>query len=116
MGSIFGIPFISERDDVIAATLGLLGTRENAFGNTINKAAEKLNLPIRFIVQLEDELFDRESCLALFDRFASSHKSLGANPGLHPQVPSDELDIAFDFLMRQFTGTDARRVTNLISD
>lgn len=116
MGSIFGIPFVAQRDDVIAATLGLLGTRDNGFGNTINAAAEKIDIPIRFIMQLEDELFDRESCLALFDRFATTHKAMGANPGLHPEVPSDEIDAAFDFLMRHITGNDTRKVTNIIAD
>ena len=102
MGSIFGIPFAASRDDMIAATFGLLGIRDNSFGQLIGEAASQIDLPLRFIVQLEDELFDRESCLALFDAFSSEEKSLGANPGLHPDVPAEEYELAFDFLVRQF--------------
>lgn len=116
MGSIFGIPFVAQRDDMIAAALGLLGTKDNTFGQTINAAAQNITIPVRFLVQLEDELFDRESCLALFDQLATTHKAMGANPGLHPEVPSDEVDAAFDFLMRQFKGLRERRVTSIISD
>ena len=49
-------------------------------------------------MQLEDELFSREGYLELFDAFASEDKRIHANPGLHPEVPTEEMRFAFDFM------------------
>ena len=115
MGSIFGIPFAASRDDMVTGIFGLLGIGDNAWGEHIGSAAGKIKFPLRFIVQLEDELFDRESCLRLFDAFGSDYKSIGASPGLHPEVPSDEIDIAFDFLRQHFSGEAVRRIPQFIA-
>jgi len=60
-------------------------------------------------MQLEDELFSRPECLALFDALASSDKRLHANPGLHPEVPVEELHFSLDFLVAHLSGTAAPR-------
>ena len=115
MGSIFGIPFAASRDDMTAGVFGLLGISDSGWDKVIGDAASKINIPLRFIVQLEDELFDRESCLRLFDTFASDYKSIGANSGLHPEVPSDEIDLAFNFLCQHFRGEAVRRIPKFIA-
>ena len=58
-----------------------------------------------FIWQLEDELFTREECLGLFDALASEDKRLHASPGLHPNVPIEELDYSVEFLTSFLDGT-----------
>jgi hypothetical protein len=56
-------------------------------------------------MQLEDELFTREHYLDLFDRLASTDKRIHANPGLHPEVPVEELDFSAGFLQRYLAGS-----------
>ena len=103
MGSIFGIPMLADASKelpVVVATLGLLGSRGigNRLGARLLEDAAKLTCPILFLMQLEDELFSREGYLELFDIFASSDKRIHANPGLHPEVPAEEMRIAFEFM------------------
>jgi pimeloyl-ACP methyl ester carboxylesterase len=102
MGSMFGIPMLAQRDDVIASTLGLLGTEGmvSHLGPTFIAAAEKITHPVFWIMQLEDELFSRNGYLALFDALGSADKRLHANPGLHPDVPTEEVHFAFEFMKR----------------
>ncbi len=114
MGSMFGVPLIASRDDVKVATLGLLGTstgREEMRQRFLRDAA-KITCPLLFLMQLEDELFDRVGYLELFDAFASRDKRLHANPGLHPEIPQEEIDFAFDFLHAHLTGRATRRIVN----
>lgn len=105
MGSIFGIPMLADSArelPVVAATLGLLGSQGigRRLGERVIRDAGKLTFPILFLMQLEDELFSREGYLELFDAFASSDKRIHANPGLHPEVPGEEMRFAFDFILR----------------
>lgn len=109
MGSIFGIPMLANlsRDLAVrAATLGLLGSQGigNRLGVRMLEDAAKLTFPILFLMQLEDELFSREGYLELFDAFASSDKRIHANPGLHPEVPGEEMRFAFDFMLKHLEG------------
>ncbi len=104
MGSIFGIPYLAHRvrngQPVTAATLGLLGTSGAvvALAQRLREAAAMIETPLLFLVQLEDELFPREGCFDLFDSFKSNDKRMHANPGLHPEVPAEEIDFSFSFL------------------
>lgn len=100
MGTMFGIPLIASRTDVSVATLGLFGTQEGAshFNEHMADAA-KIDCPLFFLMQLEDELFTREGYLDVFDTFASKDKRIHANPGLHPEVPGREIDFAYDFMI-----------------
>ena len=102
MGSIFGIPTLARLSETKAAVLGLLGTTRagRPFAERVLRDASEIRCPVLFLMQLEDELFPRDGCLELFDALASTDKRLHANPGLHPQVPGEEIDFAFDFLNR----------------
>ena len=75
----------------------------------ISAAAEGIHVPVLFIMQLEDELFTREQSLALFDALASADKRLHANPGLHPEVPTEELHHSVAFLAAHLHGRAAPR-------
>ncbi len=119
MGSIFGIPLLAHRDDVVVATIGLLGTTGRAVGHlgeAILAAARQVTCPVVFLMQLEDELFPRDGYLDLFDAVASSDKRLHANPGLHPEVPLEELVFAFDFMKGHIDGTATRRIVNPLAE
>ena len=117
MGSIYGVPFVASRADISVAVLGLLGVADTLpHGQTILEAAAKISCPLLFIMQLEDELFDREGYLKLFDQFASVDKRIHANPGLHPEVPLEEVDFAFDFLLQHIQGKQERRIVNPLAE
>ena len=117
MGSIFGIPLIASRTDVTVATLGLFGVQDRfRHEDEFRSAAARITCPLLFLMQLEDELFDREGYLEIFDTFASTDKRLHANPGLHPEVPAEEIDFAFDFLVAHIRGKARRRIVNPLAE
>ncbi len=106
MGTIFGIPFLSTRHDVKVAILGLMGVAADMpHGEEIIAAAQKIKMPVMFLMQLDDEMISRERYLALYDELAASHKRIHANPGLHPEVPEDEIEFATTFLIEGLMGT-----------
>ncbi|MXY56196.1 MAG: hypothetical protein F4Y41_07300, partial [Gammaproteobacteria bacterium] len=100
MGSIFGIPTLAKVPDAKAAVLGLLGTTGagRPFAERVLADAAAIRCPVLFLMQLEDELFPRDGCLELFDALAGEDKRMHANPGLHPEVPGEEIDFSFEFL------------------
>ncbi len=105
MGTIYGAPFVAAEPRVQVAVLGLMGIVGPAhYVPTITEAAAAISCPVLFLMQLEDELFNREQYLALFDALASADKRLHANPGLHPQVPVEELHHSVAFLLRHLRG------------
>jgi dienelactone hydrolase len=106
MGTIFGAPLVAAEPRIKAAVLGLMGVvgpTEN-YRQRIRCAAETITCPVLFLMQLHDELFTREQYLDLFDRLASDDKRMHANPGLHPEVPVEELDFSATFLQRYLAG------------
>jgi len=117
MGSLFGIPFIASRTDVTVAAIGLMGVQPDfPHGETLLENAAQIKCPILFLMQLEDELFNRQGCLDVFDAFASKDKRLHANPGLHPEVPAEEIDFTFEFMLAHINGTQTKKIVNIISN
>jgi hypothetical protein len=117
MGSLFGIPMLATRTDITVATLGLVGVQpEFPHGDEILEAAARINCPILFLMQLEDELFPRDGYLKVFDTFPAVDKRIHANPGLHPEIPAEEIDFAFDFLLTHINGTATRRIVNPLAE
>lgn len=119
MGTIYGAPFVAAEPRISVATLGLMGavSKPAHYAPTILAAAKQIACPVFFIMQLEDELFTREECLALFDAIASEDKRLHANAGLHPNVPIDELDFSADFLASHLLSeAEPRDVMTIISE
>jgi dienelactone hydrolase len=94
MGCGLGVPFVAAEPRVRAAVLGLGGGQASA------EAAARITVPVEFLVQWDDERAPRAQCLALFDAFASSEKTLHANPGLHGELPAFELDSTVRFFAR----------------
>ncbi len=106
MGTIFGAPLVACESRIRVAVLGLMGIvgPTEHYRQQIQSAAERITCPVLFLMQLHDELFTREQYLDLFDRLASDDKRMHANPGLHPQVPVEELDFSAAFLKRYLAG------------
>jgi len=100
MGSTFGIPMLAERDDMIVSTLGLMGTTGplSHRRDTFLDAASRITHLVVYMMQLEAEFLPRDGYLELFDAIASDDKRLHANPGLHSEMPPEELLFAFEFM------------------
>jgi dienelactone hydrolase len=110
MGTIYGAPLVAAEKRVKVAVLGLMGiSGPDHYRPVVEAAARRIECPVLFIMQLEDELFPREEQLALFDALATADKRLHANPGLHPAVPMEELRHSREFLMQHLTGTPETR-------
>lgn len=93
MGSALGIPLVAAEPRVRSAVLGLIGATD-----ALVRAAAAITVPVRFLLQWDDQLVPRDAGLALFDAFATRQKSLHANPGGHGDVPRQELADAVAFL------------------
>ena len=99
MGTGLGVPFVAREPRIQVAVFGLMAL----VGDPPERFAElagRITVPILYLLQLEDELFTREGCLALFDAFASTDKRLHANPGAHSAVPVEEIEASEAFLAR----------------
>ncbi len=122
MGTIFGIPTLAaaaaQGVNFRASVLGLAGSTGavSFLGERLLDDAATIEHPVLYLMQLEDELFDRQGYLALFDAIGSDDKRLHANPGLHPEVPTEEVDASFDFLSARFTVDVPRGVTNPLAN
>jgi alpha-beta hydrolase superfamily lysophospholipase len=118
MGSMFGIPLLAARHDVRVATLGLLGTSGAAqmLRERLLRDAAAIDCPVLFLMQLEDELFPRDGYLELFDVIAATDKRLHANPGLHPEIPQEEIDFAFEFMSARLAEALPRRIVNPLAE
>ncbi len=115
MGTIYGAPFVAAEPRISVAVLGLMGiTGPDTYRPVIEAAAANITIPVSFLMQLEDELFSRAECLALFDALATQDKRLHANPGLHPAVPMEELVHSVSFLVEHLTGEAPVRTTAFI--
>ena len=105
MGTMFGVPLLASQLEFNASVIGLCGSSGAAsmIGERLLKDAKKITHPTTFLMQLEDELFDRNGYLALFDAIQSDNKKIHANPGLHPDVPKEEIDYSIEFLVKHLT-------------
>ena len=122
MGSIFGIPLLAELSrnqyNVTVAVLGLLGTTGAVakFADRLTDDANAIDCPLLYLMQLEDELFPRDGYLELFDSLGSPDKRIHANPGLHPEIPEEEINSAIDFLSKHLEGEVPRRIINPLAE
>ncbi|HUQ63387.1 MAG TPA: alpha/beta fold hydrolase [Acidimicrobiales bacterium] len=99
MGTIYGLPFAATEPRVQVAVFGLMGlvgpTRER-----LATDAARVNCPVLFIQQWDDQLLPRAEVLELFDALATVDKRLHAHPGDHAAVPIEEVEFSINFLAR----------------
>ncbi|WP_280860490.1 alpha/beta hydrolase [Streptomyces sp. SAI-144] len=94
LGCVLGVPLIAAESRIRAAVLGLAGAEVST------ETAARITVPVEFLVQWDDERVPRTQSLALFDAFASTEKTLHANPGKHGEIPAFEIDSTLRFFAR----------------
>ena len=97
MGTMMGLPVCATEPRIKVALLGLMGTW-GPNQEDLAKLAPNLNCPVRFLIQWDDEVVLRNTCLELFGLIASAKKTLHANPGAHSAVPQFENKASVEYL------------------
>lgn len=100
MGTMMGLPLCVADERIAVAVLGLMGHWGPNKADLI-ELAPQLSIPVRFLVQWDDEVVPRDQCLELFDALGSERKTLHANPGIHRNVPTFEVKSAVAYLAEQ---------------
>jgi hypothetical protein len=67
---------------------------------SLREAARQVTIPLKFLLQWDDEGMERQPALDLFDAFGSREKTLHANLGGHAGVPWFEVDDSARFFAR----------------
>jgi dienelactone hydrolase len=91
LGTAIGIPLTAVEPRITAAIFGGGFVVHPA----LIEAASRITIPIQFLLPWDDEYAERLSSLALFDAFASTEKTLHANPGDHRTIRWYGLDNEF---------------------
>jgi len=103
MGTMMGLPVCASDDRIQVAQLGLMGTW-GPNGEQLRELAPMLTCPTRFLVQWDDEVVPRDTCLELFGLIGAKKKTLHGNPGAHAAVPRFEIAGSADYLARNLLG------------
>lgn len=103
MGTAYGVPLLAQERRIRAAVLGLWGTSYPA-SEHLAAYAKDIQCPVWFTLQWDDEFFDREGSLALFDAIGSADKRLVAYPGPHRELEGERLLDAVSYMVRQLLG------------
>lgn len=107
MGTFFGVPYLANRSlcgkSTTVAVLGLMGPSGvvSPFRKRLLRDASNVQCPLNFLIQQDDEMFNRTGCLELFNALASPSKQIRENPGKHADVPLSEFDHSFEFISDQ---------------
>ncbi len=94
MGTGIGIPLTAVEPRITAAIFG------GGFfvHDALLESAKRITVPVQFLLPLDEEHIERQAMLTLFDTFASTDKTLLANPGTHRNMRWVGVDR--DFLAR----------------
>lgn len=102
MGTLLGLPLIAAEPRIVACVLGLAGSVGPTSERLLDDAP-KVTIPTLFLMQWDDELFPRESCLDLFAAIGSNDKQLQATPGLHSAVTDETFMMTAEFLGKRLS-------------
>ncbi len=102
IGSWIGIPLLATDARYQCAVVGL--SQLDPVHTRFRDAAARITIPLRYVMQWDDEVRVRQYGLDLFDTFASEDKSMHINPGRHNEIPAREADSWAAFFARCLEG------------
>jgi dienelactone hydrolase len=110
MGTMLGLPFVASEPRIAAAVLGCCGLKgpnlpPRHFVERHRADAPRLACPVLFMVQWDDEIFDREGALELFDLIGSQDKRMHVHPGKHSALPAEAMEATREFLATRLLAT-----------
>lgn len=91
LGTGIGIPLTAAEPRIAAAIFG----GGFVVHDRLLEAAQRITVPVQFLLPWDDQHVGRQSALELFDAFASAEKTLHANPGDHRTIRWTGLDDGF---------------------
>jgi dienelactone hydrolase len=100
MGTAYGLPLLAHEASIRAAAIGMWGL---SYPNSqkLGEAAQQVRCPVLFQQKWDDELFNREGQIALFERLAPQDKRLNVYPGGHTAVQGAQRRDVDLFVMEQ---------------
>jgi dienelactone hydrolase len=103
MGTVLGLPFVASEPRISVAVLGACGfiggtAGRGGFAERLRADAPRVTCPVLFMVQWDDEIFDRDGALELFDTIGSPDKRMHVHPGKHGAFPQEAADATREFL------------------
>ena len=97
MGTAYGIPLLARDKRFVAAVIGLWSAGHVQSGHLADHA-KSMAAATLFTMQWEDEVFDRQSTIALYEAVGATNKRLLAYPGPHRELEGYRLTECLAFL------------------
>lgn len=98
MGTAYGLPLLAHDKRFSAAVIGLWSAGHVA-SEHLEEYAKQVTVPTLFTQQWDDEIFDRQSTLDLFDAIAATDKRLVSYPGPHRELEGTRLKECLQFFV-----------------